>query len=87
MFVNNTATQEELHNMLAAGIVTVSFTKKDGSLRTMRCTLSPNILPPVLVEDANKKEKSRCADVCPVFDVDANAWRSFRWDSIKTYTA
>ena len=31
-----------------------------------------------------KKEKKTNEDVCPVFDLDAQGWRSFRWDSIKS---
>ena len=33
---------------------------------------------------AVKKEKKTNEDVCPVFDLDAQGWRSFRWDSIKS---
>jgi len=67
--------------------VSVTFTKKDGSKRVMRCTTNPTYImfkDPVSVE--SKSERRVNEDVMPVFDLDADAWRSFRWDSIKNVT-
>ncbi len=66
--------------------VNVIFTKVDGTERTMRCTLVPAKLP-VIVEDPEKpkKERKQNPDVLPVFDLDKNEWRSFRWSSVKSY--
>jgi len=75
-----------LKSHLAAGKVTVTFTKKDGEERVMECTTSPELVPPTpVVEGAEpKREKKKNDDICSVYALDVNAWRSFRWDSIKT---
>ena len=74
-----------LNDMLCHGEVTVGSTKKDGSERVMRCTLSSNLLPLVESEKTSKKPKVENSDVRTVYDLDAGAWRSFRWDSVKYY--
>jgi hypothetical protein len=82
-------TTVELHRQ----IVTVEFVKKDGTLRTMRCTLSANGIPAAeqekIMENADRNaEKPRKVnpDVRSVYDVEAGAWKSFRWDSVKSVT-
>ncbi len=74
-----------LKSHLAMGPVTVTFTKKDGSERVMNCTTSSKLVPPnPVVEGVEaKKEKKANEEVMPVYDIDAEGWRSFRWDSIK----
>ena len=78
-----------LKGHLAFGPVTVTFTKKDGTERVMECTTSPSLVPVDLTEEKAhntlivKKEKKVNEDVCPVYDLEAKSWRSFRWDSIK----
>ena len=61
--------------------VLVTFTKKDGSERVMRCTLSESRIP---AEFAPKSETTakKNDEVQAVYDVEANGWRSFRWDSV-----
>lgn len=74
-----------LKGMLRSGKVTVTFTKKDGTERVMDCTTSSTLVPaePVVEGAAPKREKKPNDDVCSVYDLEANGWRSFRWDSIK----
>jgi hypothetical protein len=73
-----------LKGHLAYGPTTVIFTKKDGTERVMLCTTSPDIVPPVEIkEGVEKKEKKINEEVMPVYDLEAKAWKSFRWDSIK----
>lgn len=75
----------ELKQQLQNGIVTVVFTKADGTTRTMKCTLLPEYLPPaqpsenaqLLTEDVERPTIS-------VWDVENNGWRSFRFDSIRS---
>ena len=70
---------------LKFGPVTVTFTKKDGSERIMKCTINPTYImfkEPTSVE--SKREKKINEDVMPVFDMEAGHWKSFRWDSIKS---
>jgi len=69
---------------LAYGPTTVVFTKKDGTERVMNCTINPELVPvEPIVEGVEKKEKKVNEEVMPVYDLDAKAWKSFRWDSIK----
>ena len=74
-----------LKSHLAYGPTTVVFTKKDGTERVMNCTTNPELVPAVeLVESVEpKKEKKVNEEVMPVYDLEAKAWKSFRWDSIK----
>ena len=72
-----------LKGHLAYSEVTVIFTKKDGTERTMLCTTSPKLVPPV-EEKTEKRERKSNEDVMPVYDLEAKAWKSFRWDSVKT---
>lgn len=74
-----------LKSHLAYGPTTVVFTKKDGTERVMNCTTNPELVPAIeIVESAEpKKEKKVNEEVMPVYDLEAKAWKSFRWDSIK----
>lgn len=85
-----------LKDHLSAGAVTVVFTKKDGTERIMECTTSTDIVPvdPDSVHVTNtdnpvdfpkpKKERKVNEEVMPVYDLESKAWKSFRWDSIKS---
>jgi hypothetical protein len=79
-----------LKSMLQNGITNVTFVKADGSLRTMKATLDPVVIPspaiPTALLTESKKEKFQNDDVCKVWDTEANAWRSFRYDRIKSIT-
>ena len=70
---------------LKYGPVTLTFTKKDGSDRIMKCTTNPTYImfkdPSILESKSDRKVNE---DVMPVYDLDAGGWRSFRWDSIKS---
>ena len=72
-----------LKSHLAFGPTTVVFTKKDGTERRMLCTTNANLIP-VVESTEPKREKKKNDEILAVFDVEANAWRSFRWDSIKS---
>lgn len=73
--------RDALKNDLKEWVVTVFFEKKDGSLRKMKCTLSPNHLP-TLEESERKKAENQ--NTLSVWDLDNSGWRSFRLDSIKS---
>lgn len=72
--------REQLVELLRNGLVAVMFTKKDGTPRTMNCTLDFDHIPADKIPAGSGTMKS--LDVLPVFDVDAQDWRSFRLDSI-----
>ena len=72
-----------MREILRENVCEVQFTKADGSLRTMRCTLMPDSLPPS--KPAEGKPRAENLDVVPVWDVEAEGWRSFRIDSVKSF--
>lgn len=69
-----------LKSLLRDGEVTVEFVKKDGSARKMICTLSESRIPTDFAPKGSTKTQSD--ETLAVFDVEANGWRSFRYDSI-----
>lgn len=82
-FVYDVDSVKELKEKLHEGIVQVVFEKKDGTERLMNCTLSEDIIPLMDTKVVQTKRQSN-PDVLAVWDNDANGWRSFRYDSIKT---
>lgn len=70
-----------LRTLLKERIVGITFIKKDGSERLMKCTLLESKIPSEFAPKGSEKSKSD--EVLPVFDVENEGWRSFRWDSIK----
>lgn len=61
----------------------VVFTKKDGSERIMKCTLSEDKIPTDKYPTTGSTV-TISGSAARVFDTEANEWRSFRWDSIKS---
>lgn len=76
------AAKLSIKNMLQNNIVRLNFIKADGTKRSMLCTLMEEHLP---VKDESKvtKPRKQNEDVLPVFDLENNSWRSFRYDSIE----
>lgn len=74
-----------LKQTLERNIATVTFTKADGTERTMRCTLLAEYLPapvgPQLLTEGTRKENDQ---VLSVWDIENGGWRSFRMKSIKS---
>ena len=59
---------------------TVTFMKKDGTQRVMKCTRSPSQIP----EDQHPKNGMNDSDTSiRVFDLDKNEWRSFIVENVK----
>ena len=50
----------------------------------MKCTLSENTIPISTETTKAVVKKKHNADVLPVWDIEANGWRSFRYDSIQS---
>jgi len=82
--VNDVAGREWLTDALKIGILIVEFVKKDGTVRSMTCTLDPALLPKFTDSDKPKVERKLSPEVLAVYDTEAKGWRSFRWDSIKS---
>jgi len=73
-----------LTDMLKISIITLTFTKKDGTERVMRCTLQPDLLPEVEHKTELKESKPVTQETAiPVYDLDNNGWRSFTLNSVK----
>lgn len=89
-------TKDELTKLLKEKVVTITFKKKDNSIRKMVCTLSEEYLPEpeeksygeirheAKVEHV-KKSKKENPNTLPVWDLEKLAWRSFRVDSVVEY--
>jgi len=75
-----TVSKTNIMNMLHNGIINIKFTKTDGSERTMKCTLIDSIVKPY--EKKTDKEKTINENILSVWDIEKDAWRSFRLDSV-----
>ena len=77
--------KDEIKKLAQDGVITVTFTKVDGSERVMKCTLNSSHLPSQMdIKEATSKDNP---NVLAVWDVDKSAWRSFRVDSVKEVAA
>ena len=69
-------------DVLHTNEVTVTFFKKDGTERVMKCTLNPEALPPIVIKE-DKKERKIPEHSLAVFDTELREWRSFVIKSVK----
>lgn len=78
--------RHELKEVLQNGVVTVVFTKVDGTERSMKCTLLPEYMPENVAQGQQlltENTKVENPNTLSVWDIDNGGWRSFRVDSIK----
>ena len=83
-------TRDEILKQLREGVITVTFTKVNGEERVMQATLKADLLPAVVEKVLAEGEtppapKKPNPSVLAVYDVNAPGWRSFRWDSLKSF--
>jgi len=80
--------KEDLLELLSKETIEITFTKLDGDERIMTCTLQESVLPPANKEDKLSQTKIRnlSEKALVVWDVNANSWRSFRYDRVKKVT-
>jgi hypothetical protein len=88
-YLNGTEEEREMFRTwvkgaLKAANVTVVFTKTDGTSRIMECTLREDAI--IQYEKTTDRVKAINNEVCPVWDLKENAWRSFRYDSVEQIT-
>jgi hypothetical protein len=89
--VNKVIIRDWVKSLLHVTEVSVEFTKADGTVREMRCTLNPDKLPPPPVPTGpvdgivkeSKQRKAPDPESIRVFDLDKNEWRSFRFDRLQ----
>jgi hypothetical protein len=71
---------------LQSGVIEVKFVKKDGTDRTMVCTLNDKYLPQSQEIDEETAKRNKSEEYVAVWDLDKEGWRSFRFDSVTGYT-
>jgi hypothetical protein len=91
-----------VRGLLEVAEITVTFVKADGTVRDMRCTLDRDKIPPQppraekpareapvdgIVRESKEVTKPEENHTQKVFDLDAGAWRSFRYDRLRKVTA
>jgi len=81
-------TKDELKKLLSENKLSVLFTKKDGEKRAMLCTLQADYLPVTDKKEGDevKKVKKQSDENISVWDLEKNSWRSFRLDSLISYS-
>jgi len=83
---------EYLKILLSEDILLVTFTKKNGDLRKMYCTLQDEFVPDHKKYFSENESSKRAApsdaespQVVAVYDMEKADWRSFRMDSITAF--
>lgn len=74
--------QDTIKAELQNGVVEVTFVKTDGTERVMRATLNEGKIPEASRPKNSGKQRVVNDEVQPVFDLDEQHWKSFRWDSL-----
>ena len=75
---------ELVMKQLYTGVVKLSFTKKDGTLREMNATLVTSEIPEVH-QKTQLPNDPREQDNVLVWDVDQIGWRTFKMSMIESY--
>ena len=80
--------RNEMLTLLRSGACRVVFTKVNGEIRDMRCTLVGDMIPSDQTPKTQTVEESTQTDsVIRVFDLIANGWRSFKIDNVTLFEA
>jgi hypothetical protein len=77
---DKTLFRDWIKNLLATNTVDLTFLKKDGTVRNMKCTLKESVLPQFKKTEGKRKEKE---EVLTVFDLQIKEWRACRFENIK----
>lgn len=75
--------KSSLIEALWSGDVSVTFTKKDGTERIMKCTLQESKIPSEFTPKGTERKVND--QIIAVFDLENQGWRSFRLDSVKKF--
>lgn len=83
----NDDTKDLIQKGLREGILNITFKKRDGSVIAKYCTLQPFFLPEIKIDEnaPPKIKKTSNPDVQVIWDIDAEGWRSFRWENFISY--
>ena len=77
-------TKMDLKTLLEQNVLVVDFNKISGDNRVMTCTLREDMKPRATKTDplTQKKVRETSDAVVTVWDVNAQGWRSFRYDRL-----
>jgi hypothetical protein len=80
--------KQDLKNILKQNVVSLNFKKVDGTDRKMLCSLKESFLPVVKTKETKEltKKKAENENVLSVWDLEKNAFRSFKIDSLIDYS-
>lgn len=67
----------EIRHLLHEHVCEVTFTKLNGDVRTMPCTLKPDAMPQVAVNEQHQTRAYK-PETLSVWCVDKGEWRAFR---------
>jgi hypothetical protein len=81
--MNYDANMTSIKSLLKKNILSIKFKKQDGTERTMKCTLLEDMLP--VYEKKTERVKKANENVLAVWDLDKEAFRSFKLDSLIEY--
>jgi len=70
---------------LRKGRCEVTFTKKDGTERTMLCTLNMDLVPSEHHPKSDGNTTAQTNESVRVYDLEKEAWRSFILDSVNVF--
>lgn len=73
---NSTERNQWLKGILSKGTYDITFTKVNGEIRTMPCTLDARKLP--RLDESKVSTKKKSDDTLSVWCVDKQEWRSFK---------
>jgi hypothetical protein len=74
--------QQHLKDLLREKVCLVKFTKVDGSVRDLYCTLNPFAIDEDTKSKSEKAPRAPSTETLAVYDTINFGWRSFRYDSI-----
>ena len=77
--------RDTLKVLTSTGRAEITFVKKDGTDRTMICTTKTSSIPEEK-QPVGESTLQENTDILRVYDIENEGWRSFRIDSVKSFT-
>lgn len=77
--------REEMVSFLQENVCEVEFTKKNGEKRLLTCTLNMDMIEKEHYPKESGVLRPKNLDVIAAFDLEKQAWRSFRVDSVNSF--
>lgn len=78
-----TTNKDTLKDLLKRKVVQITFKKKDGTERVMKCTLQEDLVP--IYEKKTERVKKQNDETLAVWDLEKDSFRSFKVDSVIDY--